>query len=88
LITTGTVSPGWKLVNATINQTGTFLTATRDRTHDLQITFGPVAAAPPNPNDPKKAKALQLSQAAANAALAGEIGTAVANAIKYQFSPF
>jgi hypothetical protein len=78
--TSGTVSPGWKLVNATINQTGTFLTATRDRTHDLQITLGPAA------KDPKSPKTLQLSQAAANTALAGEIGTAVANSISQQFT--
>ena len=38
VITSGTASPGWKLVNAAINQSGTFLTAKRDRTHDLQIT--------------------------------------------------
>jgi hypothetical protein len=84
--TSGTVSPGWKLANATINQSGTFLTATRDRTHDLQITLGPVAATQINPNDPKSPKALQLSQAAANTALAGEIGTAVANAISRQIT--
>lgn len=86
VITTGSVSPGWKLVNATINQTGTFLTASRERTHDLQITFGPATLTPANPKDPKSPKTLQLSNAAANTALAGEIGTAVANAINQQFT--
>ena len=86
VITTGSVSPGWKLVNATINQSGTFLTATRDRTHDLQITLGPATSMPVDPQKPKGAKTLQLSQAAANTALAGEIGTAVANAISQQIT--
>jgi hypothetical protein len=82
VITTGSASPGWKLINATINQSGTFLTATRDRTHDLQITLGPTT---PAPSDPNKAK--QLANAANNADLAGQIGTAVANAIKQNVSP-
>jgi hypothetical protein len=46
----------------------------------LQITLGPAA------KDPKSPKTLQLSQAAANTALAGEIGTAVANSISQQFT--
>jgi hypothetical protein len=85
--TSGTVSPGWKLVNATINQSGTFLTATRDRTHDLQITLGPAVSMPIDPKKPNGPKTLQLSQAAANTALAGEIGTAVANSVSQQFAP-
>src|SRR5581483_10823704 len=42
VISTGTVTPAWKLTRATINQTGTFLSGTRDRTQDLIITFGPI----------------------------------------------
>ena len=86
VVTSGTVSPGWKLVNATINQGGTFFTARRERTHDLQITLGPAATTPVNPKDPKGPKILQLSTAAANTALAGEIGTAVANAVSQQIT--
>ena len=80
--TSGTVSPGWKLVNATINQSGTFLTATRDRTHDLQITLGPAASMP---NQSKKTDWPQDTStftSGSEPALPGEIGTAVANAIK------
>ncbi len=41
IVTTGTVNPGWKLKTATIGQTGTLFSTTRDRTQDLTITFGP-----------------------------------------------
>jgi hypothetical protein len=38
--TSGDITPAWKLVRATFNQSGSFLTASRDRKHDLVITFG------------------------------------------------
>lgn len=41
VISTGGLTPAWKLTRANFNQTGTFLQGTRDRTHDLIITFGP-----------------------------------------------
>jgi hypothetical protein len=43
LITSGNITPGWKLQNLNINQTGNFLAASRERVHDLLITFGPLA---------------------------------------------
>jgi hypothetical protein len=42
VITSGDITPAWKLVTGSINQSGTFLAAKRDRTHDLVITFGPL----------------------------------------------
>lgn len=42
IITSGNITPAWKLTRATINQSGTFFSASRDRTHDLIITFGPI----------------------------------------------
>lgn len=86
VITSGSASPGWKLINATINQAGTFLTAKRDRTHDLQITLGPATAKPSKSKEPNSPKTVALSDAAANTALAGEIGAAVANAINPVFA--
>ena len=42
--TDGNVTPSWKLVRLTANTGGSpFFDASRDRTQDLQITFGPVA---------------------------------------------
>jgi hypothetical protein len=40
--TSGDLTPTWVLSRATVNATGTFLGASRDRTHDLIITFGPL----------------------------------------------
>jgi hypothetical protein len=42
VITSGNITPAWKLLRANVNQSGTFLSASRDRTHDLTITFGPI----------------------------------------------
>jgi hypothetical protein len=35
----GSITPGWKLTKASINQSGTFLSAIRDRTNDLTISI-------------------------------------------------
>jgi len=43
VITGGTATPTLTLVRATINPSGTFFGVSRDRTHDLLITFGPIA---------------------------------------------
>jgi hypothetical protein len=101
IISTGTITPGWKLSTSTINQTGTFLSGTRDRTQDLIVTFGP-----PDPAwsvvviDPKTRKAkidrttnrpllrpTALSPAATSAALASEIGNAVNNGFRNALRP-
>lgn len=42
ITTGGNITPAWKLVRATFNQSGPFLSATRDRKHDLVVTFGPL----------------------------------------------
>ncbi len=42
VITNGTLAPALKLVTSNVNQSGTFFSTTRDRTHDLIVTFGPV----------------------------------------------
>ncbi len=66
VVTTGGITPAWKLVEANFNQSGTFLQATRDRTHDLLITMGPGDAS-------------GLKGAAEDAHLAALIGLAVSN---------
>jgi hypothetical protein len=40
--TSGSITPAWKLVRATFNQSGNFLTGLRNRKHDLIITFAPL----------------------------------------------
>ncbi|MDR6827690.1 hypothetical protein J2X48_001416 [Bosea sp. BE271] len=42
VVSSGNVTPTWKLVHATINPTGSLLNTGRDRTHDLVVTFGPL----------------------------------------------
>jgi hypothetical protein len=41
IVSSGGITPAWKLVRATIDQTGTLFSTSRDRTHDLTLTFGP-----------------------------------------------
>ena len=66
VVTTGSINPAWKLVRASVNQTGTFASATRDRTHDLLITLGPGSST-------------GLKGAARDSHLAQEIGMAIRN---------
>jgi hypothetical protein len=42
VVSSGGLTPSWQLTRATINGSGTFLSGSRDRTHDLVITFGPL----------------------------------------------
>lgn len=69
VVSTGGITPAWKLIEANFNQSGTFLQATRDRTHDLLITMGP--------GDPAG-----LKGAAKDAHLASTIGLAVSNQLQ------
>jgi hypothetical protein len=40
--TSGNVTPAWKLVHVTVDQSGSLLSASRNRGHDLIVTFGPL----------------------------------------------
>jgi hypothetical protein len=82
--TSGDITPSWKLVTGSINPSGTFLAASRDRSHDLTITFGPTDASAAT--GPHKGKPVP-SRAAADAALASDIGVSVGNAIKRALRP-
>jgi hypothetical protein len=42
VVTSGNITPAWKLARATVNQSGSFLSTSRERIHDLLITLGPV----------------------------------------------
>lgn len=69
IVSTGGVTPAWKLVPVNFNQSGTFLSGTRDRTHDLIITFGPGNSQGLTGNE------------ARDAHLAAEIGLAASNSL-------
>jgi hypothetical protein len=44
ITTSGSLTPGWKLTRVLVNQSGNLLTGSRERTHDLTLTFGPTAS--------------------------------------------
>ncbi len=43
VISSGNITPTWKLVHVSANPTGTFFSLNRERTHDVTITFAPQA---------------------------------------------
>jgi len=72
-------NPTWVLTRVAVNPAGTTLfAASRNRTHDLTITLGPVNLE----KIPGLKPRLVPSRAAANAALAADIGIAVGNGVK------
>lgn len=77
VVTSGNITPTWKLVRvATNNGNLPLASLNRTRTHDLTITFGPS-------NKPKGSAApSEPSLMAANAHLASQIGLAVANSVR------
>ena len=42
VVTGADINPAWAWANGAVNQRGLFLTASRDRKHDLILTFGPI----------------------------------------------
>ena len=69
----GSLTPTWKLSRVlSVNPVGTFVSGSRDRTHDLVITFGPTST-----EDSQEA-----GVAASNSALASDITVGVSNAFK------
>ncbi|RZN14620.1 hypothetical protein CWO90_42730 [Bradyrhizobium sp. Leo121] len=89
IVSNGSATPAWKLVEFTANTSGTFLSAGRDRTQDLTITFGPLAegvsstaTASHARNNTRVARNRQLSTPAENAHLAAQIGLAVSESLK------
>lgn len=42
IVSTGGITPAWKLTHGAFNPTGTLFSTTRDRLHDLLIVLGPV----------------------------------------------
>jgi hypothetical protein len=86
LTNTGNITPGWALTRVMVNQSGDFLSATRDRTNDLTITLGPTVKTPTpvvtKQGTVKMTATYAPSQQAAAAALSSQIGLAVSNALR------
>jgi hypothetical protein len=84
--TSANAPPGFKLSLVNVNDSGTFFTASRSRTHDLQITLGPTSVASGGSNKSKSGPP-GPSPAAADVAFAGLIGRAVGSAVKSALRP-
>ena len=93
--TSGSVTPGWKLTRASINQSGNFLSGSRDRTHDLTITLGPTEKTEIKKTVKMKDGTTRTlatvtsgpSRQAADAHLASQIGSAVSSALRSSVLP-
>jgi hypothetical protein len=86
--TNANATPGWVLTRVTVNQTGPFLNASRDRTHDLIITFGPTSQPTITVFRGSAMRAVPgPSLAAQNTHLASQIGLAIANNIRVTVRP-
>jgi hypothetical protein len=90
----GGVTPGWRLSRVLINQSGTFLAGSRDRIHDLTITLGPMEKIPVDFVRRKNGRPETVvtvvsrpSSQAAEAHLASQIGSAVANSLRSSLLP-
>ena len=89
IVSSGNATPGWKLKQVTVNQSGNLFSISRDRIKDLIVTFGP--ADPAWTIDPVTQKAVKkspgLAPAALNAMLAAEIGNSVGTAVRNALQP-
>jgi hypothetical protein len=77
VVSSGSLTPAWKLSRIwSVNQTGIFISALRNRTQDLIITLG----APDSTGT-------ALGTPAANLALSAQIGIAVSNGVRPAITP-
>ncbi|MGX8013656.1 hypothetical protein ACVDG8_034180 [Mesorhizobium sp. ORM8.1] len=84
VVTTGTVTPSWKLVRLTSATSPALVSANRTRTHELLLTLGPTEAVPAT----KTSKATVVPSAASSAVhLSGELQQAVANGLRSMVAP-
>jgi len=74
IVSSGNITPTWKLVRISANQTAPLFNTSRDRTQDLIITMGPVETTGPSQG--------QLKPTAQQSAFASELASSIANAVK------
>jgi hypothetical protein len=87
IISSGTVTPTWKLTRVQYNPTGTLLSLSRDRTHDLTITIGPADSTYVIAPNGVRQKVYIPSQQAADIHLSNLIGSAVGQAVGSALRP-
>jgi hypothetical protein len=98
IVSGGNLTPAWKLVRVSANQTAPFFNTTRDRTQDLIITMGPPAAETPAAGTCPESMICtfrpgqrrgrptdhirSLAPTAQNSAFASEIAASIVNALR------
>jgi hypothetical protein len=86
VVSTGSITPAWKLKSVLIDPSGSLLEANRTRKHDLLLTFGPadksLLVALPNGSRTRVVATRGPGRAAAESHLASEIGIAISSAIR------
>jgi len=90
VLSSGNVTPGWKLTRVSINPTGTFFATSRNRTHDLLVTFGPAEKALVETIVGGRKRMVVTAGPSTQAAfshLSSEIGVAVSNGLKSALLP-
>lgn len=90
VITSGNLTPTWKLTRVSVNPSGSFLTANRGRTHELIITLGPADKAIVKQIVRGKSRTFVVAQPGRQAAdlhLSSTIGSAVSDGVKSALRP-
>jgi hypothetical protein len=89
ILSSGGITPTWKLTRVQINPTGTLLTLSRDRTQDLTITIGPADSTYVTDARGKiiKIGAAAPSRQAADIHLSNLIGSSVGQAVTSALRP-
>jgi hypothetical protein len=87
VLSMGTATPTWKLTRVQYNPSGTLLSLSRERTHDLTITIGPADSTYVTVNGKLKKIYTGPSQQAEDVHLSNLIGSAVANGVKSALQP-
>ncbi|MEA2988787.1 MAG: hypothetical protein QOG83_1498 [Alphaproteobacteria bacterium] len=90
VITSGNLTPTWKLTRVTVNPSGSFLSANRGRTHELIITLGPADKTVVTQTVRGTSRTFVVAQPSRQAAdlhLSSTIGSAVSESLKGALQP-
>lgn len=87
VLSSGTLTPTWKLTLVQYNPTGTLLSLSRERTHDLLITIGPADATYTSVNGKRKMIYSGPSPQAEEIHFSNLIGSAVAASVRSALQP-
>jgi hypothetical protein len=90
VITSGNVTPAWKLTRVSVNPTGSFLSANRGRVHELIFTLAPAEKTVVTKVIRGRSRTFVVAQPGRQAAdlhLSATVGSAVADGVKSALRP-